>query len=245
MPAGTSVLGCRPFHLCQSVVFRRDSRRSGRRFSVACSEQAAVFHLDLHRVSQEMVAHPQGEKGGEGCTVQRVLPPPNGDPLSGLPQTEQGEDPCLPGRQGEVTIGQGGKYIDLIIEIACGPCLGQVAQGLQVGQGVIQPPTCAAVEVDGGASLGQGVFYGQHGIGVILFCRKGLHGEGLGGRFQGVQVSQQEIWAQPGGLAVAVPPVGGQDKIPWLRRYRQSEKGAGAKEKAGIVDLGHGDVSFP
>ena len=193
----------------------------------------------------ERVAHPQGEKGGEGSPVQRVLPPPNGDPLSGLPQTEQGEDSCLPGGQGEVTIGQGGKYIGLIIEIACGPCLGQVAQGLQVGQGVVQPAACAAVEVDGGASLGQGVFYGQHGIGVVLFCREGLHGEGLGGRFQGVQVSQQEVWAQPGGLAVAVPPVGGQDKIPWLRRYRQSEKGAGAKEKAGIVDLGHGDVSFP
>ncbi len=57
-----------------------------------------------------------------------------------------------------------------------------------------------------GASLGQGVFCGQHGIGVILFCRKGLHGEGLGGVSRGVQVSQQEIWAQPGGLAVAVPP---------------------------------------
>ena len=53
------------------------------------------------------------------------------------------------------------------------------------------------------------------------------------------------LYTSPGGLAGAVPPGGGQDKVPWRRRYRQSEKGAGAKEKAGIVDLGHGDVSFP
>ena len=57
-------------------------------------EQAAVFHLDLHRVSQEMVAHPQGEKGGEGCTVQRVLPPRMVTPLAASPRQNREKIPA-------------------------------------------------------------------------------------------------------------------------------------------------------
>ena len=185
--------GALPFHLCQSV---------GRQ---PCSTWISTGFPRKWLLTQ-------GEKGGEVPRSNGYCPPEWWTPGL-LPRQNREKIPGLPGRQGEVTIGQGGKYRSHHRD-SLRPCLGQVAQVLQVGQGVVQPAACAAVEVDGGASLGQGgilrpAWYRCHPFLPERFARGGL-----GGRFQGVQVSQQEIWAQPGGLAVAVPPVGGQDKVP-------------------------------
>ena len=66
MPAGTSVLGVPAVSSVNRLFSGGIPARGGEK--VLCGllpadEQAAVFHLDLHRVSQEMVAHPQGKKG--------------------------------------------------------------------------------------------------------------------------------------------------------------------------------------
>ena len=85
-----------------------------------------------------MVAHTDGKERRDGDTVQRVLGAVNRNPLSLLPQAEQGENPFFPGGEGEGTIAEGSEEIAFSVEIARCPRLGQKPQGLKVGQGVIR-----------------------------------------------------------------------------------------------------------
>ncbi len=68
-----------------------------------------------------MVAHTDGKERRDGDTVQRVLGAVNRNPLSLLPQAEQGENPFFPGGEGEGTIAEGSEEIAFSVEIAVAP----------------------------------------------------------------------------------------------------------------------------
>ena len=180
-----------------------------------------------------MVAHTDGKERRDGDTVQRVLGAVNRNPLSLLPQAEQGENPFFPGGEGEGTIAEGSEEIAFSVEIARCPRLGQKPQGLKVGQGVIRTAAGTAVKVECAVSLFQAVFNGQHCVGVVLFHREGVNGNPLGEVIQRVEIAQQQVGLQPGGLTVAVTSVSGENNIPWGWGDWQTKERAGTKDQSG------------
>ena len=79
------------------------------------TNQTAVLHGDVDGPALEMVAHPQGEEGGEGAVVQGILSALDGHALGLRPQAEEGEDALGPRRQGEAAVAQGGEDHVLLI----------------------------------------------------------------------------------------------------------------------------------
>ena len=110
---------------------------------------------------------------------------------------------------------------------------------------MVHPPAGPAVEVEGLVALLQAVADGEHGVRVIFF-----HGEGVGGnivrpfRFQGVEISQQQVRGDPGGLAVAVAPVGGEDHVLRAGDDGQAVKGACPDDKTGGCHKAHRSFLF-
>ena len=78
-------------------------------------QDTAILHGDVDGLTLEMVAHPQGEEGGEGAVVQGILSALDGHTLGLRPQAEEGEDALGPRRQGEAAVAEGGEDHVLLI----------------------------------------------------------------------------------------------------------------------------------
>lgn len=89
--------------------------RGKRGSQLPADDQTAVLHVDVDGLTLEMVAHPQGEEGGEGAVVQGILSAPDGHALGLRPQAEEGEDALGPRRQGEAAVAEGGEDHVLLI----------------------------------------------------------------------------------------------------------------------------------
>ena len=199
------------------------------------NEQTPIFHGNLHGTPLEVVAHPKGEEGRQVSPLQAVFGPTDGDAVSLRPQAKDREDALLPRGQGDGAVSDGGEDEGLIVKIPSGPVLGQKTQALEVGQGVVHAPAGAAVEVEGAEALLQAQLHGQHGVGIVLFHREGLGIQRGGTVLQGVEIPQEEVWGETGGLAVAIAPVGGQDIVSNLGLLDQPIEGPGPDDIASGV----------
>ena len=118
--------------------------------------------------------------------------------------------------------------------------VGQELQGLEVGNGVVQPGAVqASVEEKLPVSQGQSPADSQHGVGIVLLHRE--HAGAHGSKAQRVEVSKDFIWGDSQLFRVPKTAVGGDDIIPGFQRTGQRIEFGGAED-----DAGHGSTSlFP
>ena len=94
---------------------------------------------DLGRAAQKVVAHTQGEPGGEHGILQGILQAPEGDSGSVRSGAKHRENASgLPGKPEEPR-GQDGGQISAAHQIAVGVLVRQIVQELKIGYGMIQP----------------------------------------------------------------------------------------------------------
>ena len=108
-------------------------------FSVPHGEQTAVFDGDGRRFACEVVADAQGEAGGQGAVFEGVMEALDGDAMGVVAQAEEGKNALGAFVKGNRTISDDGDDIVPAHEAGGGIMVRQELEGLEIGDGVVQP----------------------------------------------------------------------------------------------------------
>ena len=108
-------------------------------FPVPEDQQTSLFHRNLRRFPGKVIADTQGESGGEGSPVQGVIQPLQRHTLRISPQAEDGNGPFPSRREPESAVFYNSDQIFISRQIAKGPMVAEELEGLEIGDGVVQP----------------------------------------------------------------------------------------------------------
>lgn len=165
---------------------------------------------DLGRAAQKVVAHTQGEPGGEHGILQGVLQAPEGDSGSVRSGAKHRENASGLPRKPEEPRGQDGGQISAAHQIAVGVLVRQIVQELKIGYGMIQPwPIQRPIEEKPAEAGPEASLYCQHGVGIILLHGKAVYLGSLGRVTQGVKIPQNAGGLQSQRLEMPQAAIGG------------------------------------
>ena len=196
-------------------------------------QKTAIGNGDFRSRPGEVIAHPQGEAGGQFFVFQAVLQTPQGHAPGVCAHTEQGKDALGGGGETERPVFYHSNDVVLADKIPLRPPVSQKLQGLEIGHGVVQArPVQTAVEKKPVTAPAQTFPNRKHCVGVVL-----LHREDpavLRHIAKGVEISQDDPRLDPQRLGVDHSAVGGDHQIIGRYFFNQAVKAGGAENHTGL-----------
>ena len=153
--------------------------------------------------------------------------------LRRAPQAEQGQDARgLPGKFDGLLRQDRGDIVPAH-KPAPGAVGGQIPQGLEIGNGMVQPGTVhGPVKQEAAAPVLQPHPDRQHGIGIVLFHR--VDPGTVRNIAQGVEIPQNDVRAQAQSLGMPQTAVGGDDQRILRNGRKKPIKPGSAENNAGF-----------